>query len=490
MKKTFALLLTLAMLIGLSSGLAAAAEGETIELILTTDSLNNGFPTTLEEDWLYAKLLEDTGISLIVTRVDDYYTAMNARIAGGSIPDLLWANSDYMRTYAKEGVLLDLSPYKDKEMANLMAWLGETNISPYLYQGSLYAIPKNYVNAIDYININVRQDWLDKLQLQVPTTVQELYDVAYAFVNSDPDGNGLADTFGFSGGKGFYPYDTIANSFDTAMGNHIILRDGKVTNALLQPGMKDALRWAKKFVDDGLMDPDAYTASATNKAIAGQIGLVTLGWQSMFKQAYRDQIAEVNPKAQWTVFGPLASEVGAEPCLIALDECASLGAYCVSADISEEKLAAVFRLIDYIISPEGSNLVYYGLEDVHWYYGEDNSILMTDRAAEANYTPTYQLFGRNEVEYLNVKFPEAKVEFEHAMDTQRFVVYNSLIEEPEDVYLNDLEDYVNNQLLAFIYGDRSIDEYDAFIQELYDVYAFDAYMEAAAEQMAAYGYVQ
>lgn len=490
MKKMLALFLTLTLLIGMSSGFTATAQGETIELILATNSLNNGFPASLEEDWLYQKLLEDTGISLVVTLVDDYYTAMNARIAGGSIPDMLWSDSDNMRTYAKEGVLLNLSPYMDNKMAGLMAWIGDTNISPYLYQGDLYAIPKNYVNAIDYININVRKDWLDKLNLQIPTTVQELYDVAYAFVNNDPDGNGIADTFGFSGNKGFYAYDTIANCYDTALGNHIIVRDGKVTNALLQPGMKDALTWCKKFIDDNLMDPDCYTASPTNKAIAGQVGMLTLGWHALYKKAYRQQIAEVNPNAEWAVFGPLASEVGAEPCLTALDVCASLGAYCVSADISEEKLDAVFRLIDYIISPEGSNLVYYGLEGVHWDYDADGMIQMTDRATEANYTPTYQLFGRNEEEYLNVKFPEAKTEFEHAMNINRFVVYNSLIEEPDTVYLTDLEDYVNNQLLAFLYGDRDIATYDAFIQELYDTYAFGDYMEAAAAQMTAYGYAE
>ncbi len=376
-------------------------------------------------------------------------------------------------------MLLNLSPYTDSKMAGLMAWIGDTNISPYLYQGDLYAIPKNYVNAIDYININVRQDWLDKLSLKIPTTVQELYDVAYAFANNDPDGNGLADTFGFSGGKGFYAYDTIANCYDTALGNYIIVRDGKVTNALLQPGMKDALTWCKKFVDDKIMDPDCYTTSAANKAIAGQVGMLTLGWHALYKQAYKQQIAEVNPNAVWVAFGPLASEVGTEPSLTALDVCASLGAYCVSADISEEKLDAVFRLIDYIISPEGSNLVYYGLEGVHWSYDAEGKIQMTDRAAEANYTPTYQL---------NVKFPEAKTEFEHAMNINRFVVYNSLVEEPDTVYLADLEDYVNNQLLAFLYGDRDIATYDAFVQELYDIYAFGDYMEAASAQMAAFGY--
>ena len=489
MKKLLSLLLAMTLAVCAAPVLPACAEQEPVELVLATNLLNNGFPASLADDWVHQKILEDTGISLVVTLIDDYYTALNARIAGGSIPDLLWADSENMRTYAEEGILLDLTPYTGKELAGLMSWIGDTNITPYQYQGDLYALPKNYVNAIDYININVRRDWLDNLGLSVPATVQDLYDVAYAFTFKDPDQNGMDDTFGFSCQKGFYAYDTIANCFDTALGNYVILRDGKVTNALLQPGMKDALTWCKKFNDAGIMDPDCYTTSGTNKAIAGQVGLITLAWSSLYKAAYRAQVADVNPKAEWMAFGPLASEVDAEPSLVALDVSASLGAYCVSADISEEKLQAVFKLVDYLISPEGSNLVYYGLEGVHWNKDENGRITMTDKAKEANYTPTYQLFGRNEVDYLNVKFPEAKAEFEHAMDTNRYVVYNSLIEEPDTVYLDDLNDYINNQLLAFIYGDRDIAAYDDFIQELYDIYGFGDFMDAAAEQMAAYGYV-
>ena len=42
----------------------------------------------------------------------------------------------------------------------------------------------------------VRKDWLDKLGLAAPTTLDELYDVLYAFTYNDPDGNGKNDTYG------------------------------------------------------------------------------------------------------------------------------------------------------------------------------------------------------------------------------------------------------------------------------------------------------
>lgn len=42
----------------------------------------------------------------------------------------------------------------------------------------------------------IRQDWLDNLGLDTPTTIDELNEVALAFTKNDPDGNGQDDTFG------------------------------------------------------------------------------------------------------------------------------------------------------------------------------------------------------------------------------------------------------------------------------------------------------
>ena len=92
------------------------------------------------------------------------------------------------------------------------------------------------MNSATYTLLNVRQDWLDKLGLTVPKTVDDVYKVAYAFTYNDPDGNGKNDTIGYSG-KAPYGFEPIANAYDTALGNYIIVRDGKVTNTLSQPHM-------------------------------------------------------------------------------------------------------------------------------------------------------------------------------------------------------------------------------------------------------------
>ena len=75
----------------------------------------------------------------------------------------------------------------------------------------------------------IRQDWLDKLGLAVPTTVDELHDVLLAFKNNDPNGNGKADEIPL--------FDRSATS-ENEMGEYLALwdsstgfypRDGKMT---------------------------------------------------------------------------------------------------------------------------------------------------------------------------------------------------------------------------------------------------------------------
>ena len=486
MKRIASLMLIAVML--LTIGIFPAAADEPVELVIYTDSLDNGFPLDISEDWVHDRILEKTGVSIRFSEVDDYYTVMGQRLAGGDMPDLMRADSLHMRMWQKEGMLKDLTPYMENELAGLIEWCGDVNMTPFFTDGKLYALPKAYVNAKSYLTMNIRTDWLENLNLKVPTTVQELYDVAYAFDHNDPDGNGVDDTYGITSQKGFFAYDAICGAYDTALGNYIIVRDGKVTNALLQPGMKDALAWCKKFQEDGLIDKECYTTSGTNRAKSGEFGIILVQCSSMFKQAYRDQVAAINPNAEWHAFGALNSEVGAENILSPLDIVVT-NAYCVSADITEEKLAGLFRVIDFLTTEEGQNLVYFGEEGAHWEKDENGVIHMTDRATEANYIATYQLFGRDEAYYLETKFPEAWTEFQQSMVTRRLEFYNSLVEEPEHVYVSDMESYINGELLNFIYGDRPLEEYDEFIQYLYDYYDFGDYMDKAAEDLAAQGVV-
>ena len=62
--------------------------------------------------------------------------------------------------------------------------------------GNIYQIPFVYESLVSEAWF-VRQDWLDAVGMEAPTTVDELHDVLTAFVNEDPNGNGQKDEVGY-----------------------------------------------------------------------------------------------------------------------------------------------------------------------------------------------------------------------------------------------------------------------------------------------------
>jgi putative aldouronate transport system substrate-binding protein len=109
----------------------------------------------------------------------------------------------------------------------------------------------------------VRKDWLTKLGLKMPESVDDLYNVAKAFTENDPDGNGKKDTYGLVIPKwpGVYgtasPYDIIETWFGAPNGWGE--RNGKLVPGFDTPEFLEANRFVKKMITEGLVNPDFAT---------------------------------------------------------------------------------------------------------------------------------------------------------------------------------------------------------------------------------------
>ena len=491
MKKLISLLLVAVMV--LSFGLVNASAEEPVTIICYTNDNANNAPTDLKDDFVYQTILARTGVDFRVVYLDEYDTSLAARLMGGDDWHMFLCDADQMRTYAAQDMLLPLSSYTDMLNTIYGSYGEDTNISALYYDGEMYAIPAAKAISDYYLMLLVRNDWNKKYpDLKVPTTVDELYDYCHFLANNDPDGNGIKDTIGFTG-YGLQALDAIANAYDAGLGNYVIVRDNKVTSSLLQPGMKDALTMIRKFFEAGLVDPDILGAKSEIKAhtLSGNFGVSVMKWSDISKAAYLTQAHEINPDLVYGWCGPMASEIeGAESVYGILDYNRNTrDKYVINANVSEEKLEAIFKVLQYLCTDEGSMMVYVGLEGDHWQRNADNSITMTERGkTETLYAYKYQILGREEAAYLALKFPEAADVVAYCLNTPRYIIYNKSVEIPADFYLSDLENYVNMQLIAFVKGERPVAEYDQFIDELYKTYDFQRYLDICAEQLVALGY--
>ncbi len=487
MKKLISLLLAAVMV--LSFGLVNAGAEEPVTIIAYTNSLANNAPADKADDFVYQTILARTGVDFQLIYLDEYDTAINARIMGGDDWHMFICNSDQMRTYAAQDMLLPLSGYTDLLSTIYAAYGEDTDIQSLYYDGEMYAIPAAKAISDYYMLILVRQDWNEKYpDLKVPTTVDELYDYCYFLANNDPDGNSIKDTIGFTG-WGIKGLSAITAPYDVVLGNYVIIRDGKVTNSLLQPRMVEALEMCKKFYDSGLLDPDMFSSNSQVKAntIACNVAVSAMPWSNILKASYVAQYKEVNPDAEYTWISALSE--GGDPCYaVAKYEKFAGDHFVINADVTDEEREAIFKVLEYLCTEEGMMLVYTGLENEHWIRTEDGKVsAIPEKVKDTNFTHPYQILGRYDQVYLQIKFPEASEATAFGLSMPRYIYYNDNVAVPDDFNLSDMENYVKTQMLAFIKGERPISEYDAFLQELNNSYAFEEYMNIAAEQLVALG---
>jgi putative aldouronate transport system substrate-binding protein len=189
----------------------------------------------------------------------------NLLMSSGSYPDIIeWGWNDYPGGGVgamNSGVIIPLNDYIDKYAPNLSKLLADNpEIKKVIStdDGRIYAFP--FLRADPYLRtyfgLGLRKDWLDKLGLQVPTTIDEWHTVLKALKEGDPNGNGKADEIPLLIRK-----DTMlnfSNVFLNAWGisSRFNLQDGKVIYGTVQPEFKAFLTTMRDWYAEGLIDRD------------------------------------------------------------------------------------------------------------------------------------------------------------------------------------------------------------------------------------------
>jgi len=150
--------------------------------------------------------------------------------------------------------------------------------------GKRYGIP---ITVDPYGNDPVlyfREDWLKKLNMQAPTTLEELEKVLDAFTNQDPDGNGKNDTLGMviSGkdsifGGGIANASWVYGAYGVMPGYWTKSDNGTLQYGSIQPQAKEALETLKSWFEKGYIDPEFGVkdgGKAAELVTSGKAGLI------------------------------------------------------------------------------------------------------------------------------------------------------------------------------------------------------------------------
>lgn len=220
---------------------------------------------------------------------------VSVAIASGKTPDLLAVNNEQLSIISKTNLYTDLTDIYEEYASELTKSIfsadDKRSLASATFDGKLIAIP-GLNSAIDGASFMwIRQDWLDKLELKVPTTTDELQKVMRAFEEQDPDGNGKSDTMGLVLGKDFLtPGLAEAIGLFNAFGAYpkIWLKDndGKLVYGSVQPEVKEALAYLSVLYKEGFIEPDFAAmdiSAAAELAAEGRAGIVFGAmWNGMY----------------------------------------------------------------------------------------------------------------------------------------------------------------------------------------------------------------
>ncbi|MFP3126662.1 extracellular solute-binding protein [Ectobacillus funiculus] len=218
------------------------------------------YVATAPSDVVEKKIEEATNTNLTFNWIPDATKdeRMIAAIASGelddivSLPSTLVTNSS-VRQALKSGVFWEVSKYLD-DYPNLKK-ISEDRRTAASIEGKLYGVPfqKDFARG----GLLIRKDWLDKLGMKVPTNLDELYEVAKAFTENDPDGNGKNDTFGWSDRNElkYGSFKTLASYFGVPNG-WAVDKNGKFTAEHETKAYKETMEYSRDLYKKGYLDKD------------------------------------------------------------------------------------------------------------------------------------------------------------------------------------------------------------------------------------------
>jgi putative aldouronate transport system substrate-binding protein len=470
LKRILSLGLALLLLTLLMPVMAGAEDVPVLKILYT----KGGFEAPPANDSIKAKIEADTGIKFefISPPSANYLEQLHIIMASQSdMPDIVAFNMKAdIFDYASQGALLDLTPYLDL-MPNITSLIPQSAMDYFKVDGKLYAIPK-WTTTKRY-NVVIRNDWLKKLGLEVPTTLDEVHDVLTAFVNNDPDGNGIKDTYGMSGlGLDTFEYifgafgviagETPWNAPTTGCGIYFYKDGDKLLPMVTKPEMKQALELLSTWYAEGLIDPEYASqngATFNQKFEANRFGLTTYWWN--WEAQRQAAMVAANPDVDCLRIAPPIGPTGISGNRAVPEVVAGVS---VLASTKYPELCAKF--MDYFHGLENGMMTSYtGVEGLHWEKTADGRyVTLPQFDLDNKWIQWYFLFENEQ--------PLYKVETYLAPSRRGALQWNviqdaagGMMTQSQIAYNADLTAFVAATFADFITGRKPLTDFDKFVTD-------------------------
>jgi putative aldouronate transport system substrate-binding protein len=287
----------------------------------------------------------------------DYQTKLNALIAAKDLPDILMFGVSDGSNYIENDVIIQLNDLLDEFGPDIIE-----NKSAYMNSGInsggiVYGIPRPPGYPMQMI---IRTDWLDNLKMAIPTDTESFFEVMKAFTYNDPNQSGKDDTLGLTiMMDGYGTFEAIFSAFGFSNYAPIVL-DGIVTTYIKHPNFLAAIEYVRRLYDAGVMEPDFVSIpqmQAWEKVWNGVSGAhcwspvgALNNWIPRFTEGKYPDMTAIMIKGPGGTGGFFNRFPNAY--------------YGITAKC--ENPGEAMRLCNYFTTPEGDELLYLGIDGVHF----------------------------------------------------------------------------------------------------------------------------
>ena len=386
MKRVVSILLLVVVALGLFTGCGDG--GKKGENTLTIGIPMYGSVSDFDENALTKYVEEELGVELefvtYVSNSGERMQQLTLQIAGNKeLPDVFWGWQETpmvtISEFGEKGYLQDLTELIEKYGKNYKEQMAKLSKDEQDYinsrgttdNGGFYAMP--LYTGFDYMDhlqnaMYINKEWLDTLELEVPTNIEELEAVLKAFKNKDPNGNGIDDEIPMMG-KGIANY--VINAYQYYDTEYIAdVNNGKVSAPFVTDEYRQAMitlnKWCKKGYYSDL--------SITNKAndfkalITPTDNNARVGIWCGHPLSYTNAISPI--LEEYVALPALGDETGAGGYTVVRPQTLMFCGF-ISRDCENTEMAMKF--LDLFYKDETVTRMRHGEKDVDWRYIEEGT---------------------------------------------------------------------------------------------------------------------
>ncbi len=460
--------------------------------------LFNHMPNGMADNLVYQTLQERSGVTLDITSTPITSAAdqVSLILASGEYPDIWSGFSTYYTNGLEEAVeeelIIDLAEYKENfpSFFSIIDNYPAYGKNAYTDTGKVCVLNGIWTDPSIDVGLTIRKDWLEELNMDVPTTLDSFYELLTIFhdqygatyfmnQNSSDPVNSFAQCFG-----------VIGNASDSTTYAYYMAKDGtEVAFSPLEDGFRDYLSTMAQWYSEGLIYEDFLSASdsipETDILLDGQIGITYYSVSNY--TTLMGQVSEGDTFDLLPVEVPVNVETGEAVHLGRQAEYTSAKGFSLSTNLDDdsEEFSVACKLLDYLYTDEGSELCNYGVEDITFTYGDNGEHVWTDLmlnnpnglayswclncytigagSFRIDSSRTMNNYGESELNMIET--------WNNTENDASEMIPTALSLTPEEsaaysATFSDIRTHVQQSILEFITGSKSMEEYDSFVGEI------------------------